>query len=238
LATDPISGFFEFIINLIGFMAPYIPDLLEGALVSLQVATLSFILGNLIGVLMGIMRVSGIKILEVISTAYVEVIRGTPLVVQLLIIYFGLPIATGIRFGPFLAGVIAFSVNSGAYQAEIVRSGIKSIPRGQMEAAESLGFTYWQAMRYIIIPQAFRILIPAFVNEYSTVLKDTSLLIIIGYPELTRRGQYIASRTFRYFEVYITIAAVYLLMVYTISKLARWIEKKIAIPGLGVKGRG
>ena len=235
--SDVITGFFQGIIGLVTFMGPYIPYLLEGAVVSLQVATLSFIIGNIIGIVVGIMRVSGIKILEYIATIYVEVIRGTPLVVQLLLIYFGIPIALGLRFPPFLAGVIAFSVNSGAYQAEIVRSGIKSIPRGQMEAAESLGFTYWQAMRYIIIPQAMRILIPAFVNEYSTVLKDTSLLIIIGYPELTRKGQYIASRTFRYFDVYITIAAIYLVMVFTISKLARWIEKKIAIPGLGVKGR-
>ncbi|MGQ4892460.1 MAG: amino acid ABC transporter permease [Candidatus Njordarchaeia archaeon] len=236
MASDPITGFIEWVINTILFLAPHYMDFIDGAFVTLQVATLAFFIANIIGIVMGIMRVSGVKILEIISTIYVEVIRGTPVVVQLLIIYFGIPIATGIRFPPFVAGVITFAINSGAYQAEIVRSGIKGIPYGQMEAAKSLGFTYWQSMRYIIIPQALRIVIPAFVNEYSTVLKDTSILIVIGFPELTRRGQYIAARTFKYFEVYVAIAAIYLLMVYTISKIARIIEKKAAIPGLGLAG--
>jgi len=236
MSLDPIINFVNWIFFTIEFMWTRIPFLLEGAKLTVYIATAAFFLGMGIGVIMGILRVSGIGILEKIAAVYIETIRGTPLVVQVLIVYFGIPIAVGIRFDPVLAGILTMGLNSGAYQAEIVRSGIKGIPRGQLEAAESLGFTYWQSMRYVIIPQAMRIVIPAFVNEYATVLKDTSILIIIGVHELTRRGQYIAAWSYRYFEVYITIALIYLIMVLIISKSARILEKKLRIPGLGVTG--
>jgi len=236
MVLEPVIGFIEWIISAIEFMWPRFPWLLYGARITLYVATIAFFLGTGIGVFLGILRVSGIKVLEKIATAYIEVIRGTPLVVQILIVYFGIPIVTGIRFDPIMAGILTMGLNSGAYQAEIVRSGIKGIPTGQLEAAESLGLTYWQSMRYVIIPQAMRIVIPAFVNEYATILKDTSLLIIIGVPELTRQGQYIAAWSFRYFEVYITVALIYFILVLIVSRVARLLEKKLMIPGLGVTG--
>lgn len=236
MLIEAISDFVDWFIFVINFMWGRIPFLLDGAKLTVYIAVMAFILGNLIGIIMGVMRVSGVSILEAISTLYVETIRGTPLVVQILIVYFGIPIATGIRFDPIMAGILTMGINSGAYQAEIVRSGIKGIPRGQLEAAESLGFTYWQSMRYVIIPQAIRIVIPAFVNELATLLKDTSILIIIGVHELTRRGQYIAAWSYRYFEVYVTIAFIYLVMVLVVSRVARFIEKKVRIPGLGVAG--
>ncbi len=231
-----LSNFWHWIVSTIEFMWDKIPFLLEGAKLTIYIATMAFFIGLAIGVIMGILRVSGIGVLEKIATLYVELIRGTPLVVQILIVYFGIPIVTGLRFDPILAGILTMGLNSGAYQAEIVRSGIKGIPRGQLEAAESLGFTYWQSMRYVIIPQAIRIVIPALVNEYATILKDTSILIIIGVAELTRKGQYIAAWSFRYFEVYITVALIYLIMVLLISRAARILERKLRIPGLGVTG--
>lgn len=236
MIVEPILGLINWLIFTVEFMWNKIPFLLDGAKLTVYISAMAFVLGNVIGIVMGIMRVSGIKILEIVSTVYIETIRGTPLVVQILIVYFGIPIATGIRFDPILAGILTMGINSGAYQAEIVRSGIKGIPRGQLEAAESLGLTYWQSMRHIIIPQAMRIVIPAFVNEFATILKDTSILIIIGVHELTRRGQYIAAWSYRYFEVYVTIAFIYLVMVLIISRTARIIEKKARIPGLGVTG--
>ena len=223
-------------LEIINFIFSIIPYLLEGLVLTLEIGFLSFALGFIIGIITGICRVSNNKFLKFVSTVYVEVIRGTPLLVQILFTYFGLPFI-GIKLPPLLTGILVIGINSGAYQAEIVRAGIQSIPSGQLEAAKALGMNYFQIMRYVILPQALRNIIPALVNELVTLIKDSSLVSVIGEPELTRRGEYIVSRTFRPFEVFSTVAILYLIVCFLTSKISRLIEKKVRIPGY-IKAHG
>jgi polar amino acid transport system permease protein len=191
---------------------------------------LGFILGFILGITLAILRLSNDKILSLISSSYIDLIRGTPLLVQILIIYFGLP-SLGIYFDPITAGILAIGLNSGAYQAEIIRSGIKSIPKENIESAQSLGLTEFKIYKFIILPLAIRNVIPALTNELITLIKDSSLVSVIGVAELTRRGEYIIAWTFRPFEVYLLVAMIYFVICYFLSKLSFKLEKKLAIPG-------
>lgn len=192
-----------------------LPSLLSGVLVTLQLTILSVSFGLIIGSLIGIIRLSQIKAVRWIARAYVDFFRGTPLLVQIFMIYFGLPAimqASGFNFSlnPLLAAVIALSLNSAAYIAEIVRAGIQSIEIGQTEASKALGLNPLQTMRLIIFPQAFRRMIPPLGNEFISLLKDTSLVAIIGFEELFRKGQLIVAENYRPFEIYATVAIIYL----------------------------
>ena len=202
--------------------------LLEGALSTLRLTSLSVLIGLIIGTFVGMGRLSKHKFLNYPATVYVEFIRGTPLLVQLFIIYFGLP-QLGINLPKYPAAIVALGINSGAYVAEIVRAGIQSVPRGQYEAARSLGMTHGQAMRYIILPQAFRNILPALGNEFIAMTKDSSLASVIGVTELMRTGQIVISRTFQSFSIYGGVAIIYFAMTFTMSRIVRWIEKKVAI---------
>ena len=155
-----------------------------------------------------------------------DCIRGTPLLVQIFIVYFALPAVTGTRINPFIAAVVACSINSGAYVAEIFRGGIQSIDPGQMEAGRSLGLTWGQTMRYIIMPQAFKRIIPPLGNEFIAMLKDSSLVSVIGFEELTRRGQLIIARTYASFEIWTAVAVIYLIMTLTISRFVAYLERR------------
>jgi glutamine transport system permease protein len=166
-------------------------------------------------------------VLRKLAGAYVELIRGTPLIVQVMFLYFGIPMASGLRIPPLTAGVIAIAVNSGAYIAEIVRGSVQSIDFGQREAGRSIGLTQAQTMLYIIWPQAFRRMIPPLGNQFIISLKDTSLLVVIGVAELTRVGQEIIAVNFRAFEVWLTVGLVYLMMTLTISRVLKTIENRI-----------
>ena len=202
--------------------------LLEGALSTLRLTSLSVLIGLIIGTFVGMGRLSRHKFLNYPATVYVEFIRGTPLLVQLFIIYFGLP-QLGVNLPRYPAAIFALGINSGAYVAEIVRAGIQSVPRGQYEAARSLGMTHGQAMRYIILPQAFRNILPALGNEFIAMTKDSSLASVIGVTELMRTGQIVISRTFQSFSIYGGVAIIYFAMTFTMSRVVRWIEKKVAI---------
>jgi len=202
--------------------------LLEGALSTLRLTSLSVLIGLIIGTFVGMGRLSRYKFLNYPATVYVEFIRGTPLLVQLFIIYFGLP-QLGINLPKYPAAIVALGINSGAYVAEIVRAGIQSVPRGQYEAARSLGMTHGQTMRYIILPQAFRNILPALGNEFIAMTKDSSLAFVIGVTELMRTGQIVISRTFQSFSIYGGVAIIYFAMTFTMSRIVRWIEKKVAI---------
>ena len=205
------------------------PYLLKGAVTTLEVTSLSVLLGLLIGTFVGMGRLSRNPIFSRPATVYVEFIRGTPLLVQIYIIYFGLP-SLGLNLPKFPAGIIALGINSGAYVAEIVRAGIQSISHGQYEAARSLGLTHWQAMRYIILPQAFRNILPALGNEFIALTKDSSLVSVIAITELLRAGQIVISRTFQSFSVYFAVALLYFVMTFTMSRIVRRVEKRLAIP--------
>lgn len=207
---------------------PYITLFIRGSLIAIEITALAVMMGVVIGTFVGMGKMSRIFIIRALCTVYVEVIRGTPLLVQILIFYFGLPQLTGYSLSEFPAAVIALGINSGGYVAEIVRGGILAVDKGQMEAARSLGMSYAQAMRYIILPQAFKKMIPPLGNEFITLLKNSSLATTIGFPELTRAAQVVAGNTYRPFEPYITAALFYLIMTLSFTQLLGVVERRLA----------
>lgn len=202
------------------------PLLLVGAGVTIKITALSVALGVVIGLFVGIARISRIKILRVLAAIYVDFFRGTPLLVQIFLVYFALPVITGQRVDPFVAAIGSCGINSGAYVAEIFRAGIQSIDKGQMEAGRSLGMTWVQTMRYIIVPQAIKRVIPPLGNEFIALLKDSSLVSVIGFEELTRRGQLIIAKTYGSLEIWISVAVIYLAMTLTISRFVAYLERR------------
>jgi arginine/lysine/histidine/glutamine transport system substrate-binding/permease protein len=206
-----------------------LPDLLLGTGVTLQITALSAVLGMIGGSLVGIARLSPILPLRWATRIYVDFLRGTPLLVQIFMIYFGLPalaqsFGVTLRFDRLLAAVVALSLNAAAYISEIVRAGIQSIELGQTEAAKTLGMSEVQTMYYIIFPQALRRMIPPLGNEFITLLKDTSLVAVIGFEELFRRGQLIVADTYRAFEIYTAVAIVYLVLTLLSSQFFSFLE--------------
>jgi len=209
-----------------------LPPVLEGALVTLKLIALSIPLGLILGVLIAVGRVYGNKFISSFCTVYTLFFRGTPLLVQLFILYFGFP-SIGIFFSPFAAAVIGFILCSGAYHSEYIRGAIQSIKIGQMMAAEALGMTRAKAILYIILPQALRRAIPGCSNEIIYLVKYSSLAFMVTCVELTGAGKIIASRYFAYTEVFLVIGIIYLLMVSVVTKVLNMLEKKLEIPGLG-----
>ena len=185
--------------------------------------------GLLIGLVASIARMSKLWLVKMLASLYVDFIRGTPLLVQIFIIYFALPMITGVRVDPLVAAITACSINSGAYVAEIFRAGIESIDKGQMEAGRSLGMTWGQTMYYIIVPQAFKRVIPPLGNEFIAMLKDSSLVSVIGFEELTRRGQLIIARTYGSLEIWLSVAVIYLAMTFVISRFVAYLERRYKI---------
>lgn len=209
-----------------GLIRDSLPFLLQGAWVTLRITALSLIFGVFLGTLVALARMSPIRWLSGLTLGYIELLRGTPLLVQIFLIFFGIPQLTQQQINEFVAGVIAFSINSSAYVAEILRAGIQSIPKGQREAALSLGFSPTQTLRYIILPQAFIRVIPPLVNEGIALLKNSSLLSAIAVVELTRAGQLISARTFKPFEMYLAVSLIYLVMTVILSFVARQLEAR------------
>ncbi|MCV3217298.1 ABC transporter permease subunit [Plectonema radiosum NIES-515] len=212
-----------------GVIFQYFPILLQGALVTLQLTIFSVVLGLIGGSLIGIIRLSHITLVRWLARAYVDFFRGTPMLVQIFMIYFGLPaiaqeVGFPLHFSRFVAAVIALSLNSAAYIAEIVRAGIQSVETGQSEAAQSLGLSSTETMRYVIFPQALVRMLPPLGNEFISLLKDTSLVAIIGFEELFRQGQLIVAENYRAFEIYGCVALVYLCLTLLSSQLFSWLE--------------
>lgn len=212
-----------------GIIVNALPNLLWGALITLQLTALSVFFGLIGGTLIAIARLSASAPLRWLTRAYVDFFRGTPLLVQIFMIYFGLPALfqrVGLPFNldRFPAAVLALSLNSAAYLAEIIRGGIQSIETGQWEASESLGMGSIQTLRYVIFPQAFRRMLPPLGNEFITLLKDTSLVAVIGFEELFRRGQLIVANNYRAFEIYAAVALVYLVLTLLSSRAFSFLE--------------
>lgn len=202
-------------------------NFVEGGLLTLEITTLSVFFGMILGLIIALMKMSRFRPLSMIAVLYIDFFRGTPLLVQIMLFYFGiLPIF--FDAGPFLSGVIACSLNSAAYVAEIVRAGIQAVDRGQMEAARSLGMSGSQAMRYVILPQAYKIVIPPMINEFVMLLKDTSLLSVIAVMELAHRGKLLYSTTYEPAWVWGAVCVVYYIMTKTISMLGDWVERRLA----------
>ncbi len=220
--------------DFISFFAQSLPKLLDGLSITLFLTFLSLILGFLLGISLTLGRIYTPKIISWLCIGYIEIIRGTPLLVQLFILYFGLP-SVGIRLTPIIAAVIGLSLNSGAYQAEYLRGSIQSIKSGQMIAARTLGMTKTQAVAHVLLPQALRTSIPAWSNELIYLLKYTSIAYIIQVVELTAEGKFIAADTFRYIEIFTMIAIIYLILTVLFTEIIDRIENRIRIPGLGTK---
>ena len=210
-----------------------LPLLLQGALISLLITVIGVSLGSIIGLIAGLARLSYNKLVRFLGTAYVDFVRGTPLFVQIMLIHFGIPrmvkLLTDQNFSSdvWITAIVSVSINSGAYIAEIFRAGVQSIEKGQMEAARSLGMTHFQAMRYVILPQAFKRVIPPMGNEFIALLKDTSLLSVVGFEELAKKTQMEVARTFATFELWLTAALIYFIMTFTFSRLVDKLERRL-----------
>ena len=204
-----------------------IPILLEGCWITLQISFFALLLGMVFGIAGALCRISSNKVLNSGAFFYVWVIRGTPVMVQLFILYFGLP-QLGIRLPSMVAGVLGLAINTGAYITEIIRAGIQAVDRGQMEAALSLGMSYRQAMRRIIGPQAVKFCIPPLVNQFIMTLKNSSIASLVTITELFRTGEQIIYTTFRSFEVYTAVAVFYLIMNSVFMVIADKLERRMA----------
>ena len=200
--------------------------LLIGLWITLKISAWSLVFALALGLIAGLGRVSANPAAFNLATTYVEIVRGTPLLVQIFIFYFF--IGTVLELSPFTAAVAALAVFTGAYVAEIVRAGIEAVPRGQMEAARSLGMSYAQAMRHVILPQALRKTLPPLAGQFINLIKDSSLVSIIAITDLSKAGREVVSSTFSPFEVWFTVAAMYLVLTGSLSLLVRRLERRLA----------
>lgn len=220
----------------LGAIAAVMPRLLRGAVYTLGTALVAQAIGTVLGLSLALVRLYAKPVWRTLVAGYVDLLRGTPLLVQLLFVYFGIPglvnAITGEPFSipPLVAAIIAFGLNSGAYLCEIYRAGIQSIDRGQWEAARSLGMTGRQTFLAVILPQAFRRSLPAAGNDFIILIKDTSLLSVIAVTEITKEGQLFIARTYAAFPAYIAIALTYLAITFTVSRLINRLEKKMETP--------
>lgn len=208
------------------FLGKYYKFFLEGTQYTVLIAFFTVILGTVLGLFLSLMKLSKNKILKLIASTYIEFVRGTPILVQLYIVYYGMP-ALGIDLPDMLAGIVTLSINSGAYVAEIIRAGINAVDKGQMEAGRSLGMTSAMTMRLIIIPQAFKNILPALGNELITIIKESSIVSVIGIGELMYKADTVRGNTALPFEPLIVAAVIYFLLTFTLSKILGSLERRL-----------
>lgn len=201
---------------------------------TLLLTLLSLLFAMIIGLIFALMNVGKNRIFNLIGTAYVDAVRGVPLIVLAYFIYFGVPsgvnmVMTGSNFKltALQAGTIALAMNCGAYMAEIIRAGIESVDKGQMEASRSLGLSYGKSMRLVVLPQAIRTMVPSIINQFIITLKDTSILSVIGFPELTNMGKTIVGSTFKSLQTWAIVGIMYMVVIVTLSKIAKRMERRI-----------
>lgn len=204
---------------------------LDGLKYTILISILSVLLGSVLGIVLSLMKISNNKFLNLISTAYVEFFRGTPLLVQVYIIFYGI----NLDIPKFAAGVFALSLNSGAYVAEIIRSGIQSVDNGQMEASRSLGLNYAQSMRHIIIPQAIKNVLPALGNEFIVIIKESAIVSVIGIHEIMYNAQVIRGNTFEPFAPLFIAAVLYFILTFSLSKLLNKLEGRLRVGDKDIK---
>ncbi len=209
----------------------YVGDWTKAAVNTVIISILAILMGFGLGIVIGLARTSRNFIINGISTVYVEILRGTPLLIQIFFLYFALAIYWPSNHNPFIPAILALGLNSAAYQAEIIRGGIQSIPKGQMEAARSSGMSYLQAMRHVILPQGFRLVIPPMTNEYVTVIKDSSLAYAIGAFEISYFSTKVIVADFQPLTTYLFVALLYFTLTTFTSNIMRVVEKKYRIPG-------
>lgn len=201
--------------------------IIEGLKITLQVVALAGVIGFVIGTLLALCKIGRIKILSILADIYTSIFRGTPLVLQLMIIYYGLPQAIGINLEPVTAAVLAFGLNSGAYISEVIRAGILAVDKGQREAAMALGVPYGQMMRDIILPQAMKNILPALMNEYITLTKESAIVTVIGVSDVMRRSYMVGSNTYAFLEAFIFAGLIYYVLVMILTLLGKVIERRM-----------
>lgn len=208
-------------------MAEYTPLFVSGLKVTVQISFVAVFIGVIVGLMMALLRLSSVKILTWIANIYIQIIRGTPVLVQLFIIYYATYPLFGFNIPPYIAAIVTFGLNSSAYVAEIIRAGIQAVDYGQMEAGRSLGMPHGTVMRYIIIPQAIKNILPALGNEFVVLLKETSVVSIIGTADLVRQADVIKAATYSSFEPYIIIAIIYIILVLGLSSVMDRVERRL-----------
>lgn len=204
----------------------YFPSYMSAMKITLWVTAASLLIATLIGVVFAIFKISRFRALQSIANVYISIIRGTPLIVQILFIYFGFPMVLGFKWDWMVASVVIMSINAGAYMTELIRGGIEAVDKGQMEAARSLGLSYGQAMIKIILPQAFRIMLPSMINQFIVTLKDTSLLSVIAVRELVQNTKIIVANNMEAFIMYAMVGIYYWVVVSILSSIAKMIERR------------
>lgn len=214
--------------EILSLLKDSLPSLLSGLRVTIEIAIISLILAVIFGIILGIFSISKSKVLKAIATAYIYVVRGTPLMIQALFLFFGVGQALNIQFDPMVAAIIALTINASAYMAEIFRGGILAVDNGQMEAARSLGLSYTKTMKKVILPQAFKIMIPSIINQFIVTIKDTSILSVISVRELTMSGQIIIARNFRTLDMYAIIAIMYFILITLLTIASSYIERRLS----------
>ncbi|OBT09417.1 amino acid ABC transporter permease [Vibrio sp. UCD-FRSSP16_10] len=205
-----------------------LPAFLDGMQITLIITVCALFFATIIGLVLGLINIGNNTFLRAIAKVYIDIVRGTPLIVQAFFLYFGMTGYLGFHMTAEVAGTIVISINAGAYMAEIFRGGIKAIDVGQMEAARSLGLPYTKAMIKVVLPQAFRNMIPAILNQFIISLKDTSILTVIGVNELTQSGQIIISSTYRSFEVWTMVGIMYFILIFILTTIFRRIEARMS----------
>lgn len=205
----------------------YLPDLARGALLTLFLTATSMIFGTLIGFPLALMKLSNSWFARSVAAVYGSFVRGLPLLVQILLVYFALPLLTGMRLPAIFAGAVAMALYTAGFMAEVFRAGIQSVDKGQMEAGRSIGFGRWQTMRLVVLPQAFWIMLPNVANQFSITLKNTSLLSVIGVTELTMAGQTIYAMNFDTVRVLALVGVMYFFIVLIAEQITAYIERKM-----------
>ncbi|MGG4402923.1 amino acid ABC transporter permease [Paenibacillus amylolyticus] len=209
------------------FLLEHWQDYARSAWVTLELSFFGVLFGTLLGVFMALMRISRIWPIKFVASAYIELIRGTPMLVQILIIHYGLTVV-GVNLPAFMSGVVALTMNSSAYMAEVFRAGIQAIDKGQTEASRSLGMTNGMTLRYIILPQAFRNMLPAIGNEFIIIIKDSSLVSMIGIAEIIFTARTIQGVTFQPLAPLLVAAGLYFIITFTLANLLSWLERRLS----------
>lgn len=208
-------------------MIKYKDFFITGAGYTLLIAFITVVGGTILGTFLSLLKLSKYKVLRFISTTYIEIFRGTPILVQLYLIYYAIPQVSNVRFNPLTAAIVTLCLNSGAYVAELIRAGIMAVDKGQMEAARSLGMPLWKAMSIIIIPQAVKNILPALANEFIVIIKESSIASVIGVNELMYKTDTVRGNSFRSMEALLIAAMIYFVMTFTLSKIVAYFERRM-----------
>ena len=216
--------------DFLSILKRFLPEFLKGTGVTIKLTAVGLLIGFFLGLVLALLRLYGPKWLQIIVTRYIELFRGTPLLVQLFLIYYGLP-SVGIVLNQTTSAYLAMGLNSAAYQAEYLRGAIQSIGESQMTAGRAIGLSRWQTIWYIVLPQALRLVIPAWSNEPISLLKTSAVVFLIAVQDLMAWSKWVANKTYNPIGSYTAVAVIYLVLVFFMTLLLKWLERKTKIPG-------